>query len=153
MLENGSTPLRDRPAGDPVAAPWARSSTAASCIRPRSTCPPSGRKKVVHAHNEQARARRRRTLVLAVLLAVPGLAWLSLTHKPTFYRAMVAVPRGAREQGGQAVRAQSLQLRNDICNEPNWEAVFTDEEVNAWLAEDLVTTSPTSSRPRSTSRG
>ncbi len=35
--------------------------------------------------------------------------------------------------------AQSLQLRNDICNEPSWEAVFTDQEVNAWLAEDLVT--------------
>ena len=34
---------------------------------------------------------------------------------------------------------QSLQLRNDICNEPTWEAVFTDQEVNAWLAEDLVT--------------
>src|SRR5260370_33009459 len=33
---------------------------------------------------------------------------------------------------------QSLQLRNDICNEPSWEAVFTDQEVNAWLAEDLV---------------
>src|SRR5206468_2359420 len=35
--------------------------------------------------------------------------------------------------------AQSLQLRNDICNEPTWMAVFTDQEVNAWLAEDLVT--------------
>src|SRR5262249_30940732 len=32
-----------------------------------------------------------------------------------------------------------LQLRNDIHNEPTWEAVFTDEEVNAWLAGDLVT--------------
>ena len=35
--------------------------------------------------------------------------------------------------------AHSLQLRNDIVNEPTWEAVFTDQEVNAWLAEDLVT--------------
>ena len=34
--------------------------------------------------------------------------------------------------------AQGLQLRNDIVNEPNWEAVFSDQEVNAWLAEDLV---------------
>ncbi len=34
--------------------------------------------------------------------------------------------------------AQGLQLRNDICNEPTWEAVFSDQEVNAWLAEDLV---------------
>lgn len=48
----------------------------------------------------------------------------------------------SREQlAGKAKKfvAQSLQLRNDICNEPTWEAVFTDQEVNAWLAEDLVT--------------
>src|SRR5262249_22650077 len=32
-----------------------------------------------------------------------------------------------------------LQLRNDIHNEPTWEAVFSDQEVNAWLAGDLVT--------------
>src|SRR5690606_35123360 len=31
------------------------------------------------------------------------------------------------------------QLRNDIANEDRWEASFTDEEVNAWLAEELVT--------------
>ena len=49
---------------------------------------------------------------------------------------------GSRDpRAGQARKfvAQSLQLRNDICNEPNWEAVFSDQEVNAWLAEDLVT--------------
>ena len=47
----------------------------------------------------------------------------------------------ARTAQGRAKKfvAQSIQLRNDICNEPNWEAVFTDQEVNAWLAEDLVT--------------
>jgi hypothetical protein len=34
--------------------------------------------------------------------------------------------------------AQSLQLRNDIANEPRWQASFTADEVNAWLAEDLM---------------
>ena len=51
--------------------------------------------------------------------------------------------RSSRASSGRArpskFVAQSLQLRNDICNEPTWEAVFTDQEVNAWLAEDLVT--------------
>jgi len=78
-------------------------------------------------------------LVLAVLAAVPAMIWVSLTHKPKFYRAMVQVSREQREAKARRFVAQSLQLRNDICNEPVWEAVFTDQEVNAWLAEDLVT--------------
>ena len=79
------------------------------------------------------------TLAVAALASLPGLAWLSLTHKPGFYREMVKQPRVNREKEAKRFVAQSLQLRNDICNEPTWEAVFSDEEVNAWLAEDLVT--------------
>ena len=76
---------------------------------------------------------------LAILAAAPGLAWLSLTHKPDFYRVTVQLPKGEQEKEAKEFVAQSLQLRNDICNEPTWEAVFTDQQVNAWLAEDLVT--------------
>lgn len=89
--------------------------------------------------------RRHKRIVifgLALLLfvaAVPALIWMSLTHQPRFYRAMVTIPRAQRQEGAKRFVAQSLQLRNDIINEPRWEAVFTDEEVNAWLAEDLVT--------------
>jgi len=78
-------------------------------------------------------------LGLAGLVAVPSIAWVSLTHQPRFYRVMFQVPRERQEQEAKRFVAQSLQLRNDICNEPTWEAVFTDQEVNAWLAEDLVT--------------
>lgn len=79
------------------------------------------------------------TLTVAALASLPGLAWLSLTHEPGFYREMVKRPRANRAKEARRFVAQSLQLRNDIVNEPNWEAVFSDEEVNAWLAEDLVT--------------
>ena len=78
-------------------------------------------------------------LSVAALASVPALAWLSLTHEPSFYREMVKAPRGTREKEAKRFVAQSLQLRNDICNEPTWEAIFSDQEVNAWLAEDLVT--------------
>jgi hypothetical protein len=81
------------------------------------------------------------TTAAAVLAAVPALVWVSLTYQPGFYRAMVGarVPRAQREAKAKRFVSQSLQLRNDICNEPAWEAVFSDDEVNAWLAEDLVT--------------
>jgi hypothetical protein len=76
---------------------------------------------------------------LGFLAAIPAAIWFSLTYQPSYYRNIVHLTR--QQRAGQAKKfvAQSLQLRNDICNEPNWEAVFTDQEVNAWLAEDLVT--------------
>lgn len=77
--------------------------------------------------------------VALVVVVVPALVWLSLTHKPQFYRAMVSVPHAQQEVKAKRFVAQSLQLRNDIVNEPTWEAAFSDQEVNAWLAEDLVT--------------
>ncbi|MGE3820643.1 MAG: hypothetical protein AB7I30_14615 [Isosphaeraceae bacterium] len=78
-------------------------------------------------------------VVAAILAAIPALFWASLTHRPSFYKAMVVLPRAQREEKARRFVSQSLQLRNDIANEPSWEAAFSDEEVNAWLAEDLVT--------------
>ncbi len=79
-------------------------------------------------------------LVVSVALILPAIAWLSLTHEPMFYKALVADgPREQREAKAKHFVASSLQLRNDISNERDWQAVFTDQEVNAWLAEDLIT--------------
>jgi hypothetical protein len=77
-------------------------------------------------------------LGVCVLASIPLGAWFSLTYEPSYYRAIVALSREQRAGRAKKFVAQSLQLRNDIVNEPSWEAVFTDQEVNAWLAEDLV---------------
>jgi hypothetical protein len=76
---------------------------------------------------------------LAIFAAIPVVGWFSLTYQPSYYREMVRLTRANRAGRAKKFVAQSLQLRNDICNEPSWEAVFSDQEVNAWLAEDLVT--------------
>lgn len=87
----------------------------------------------------------KRWKVAAVLgglaLLAPVAAWLALTYEPGYYRAMVPLALSPEQIDKRSRRfvAQSLQLHNDICNEPTWEAVFSDEEVNAWLADDLVT--------------
>jgi hypothetical protein len=78
-------------------------------------------------------------LCLGILAAIPTGIWFSLTYQPSYYRNMVLLTREQRAGQAKKFVAQSLQLRNDICNEPTWEAVFSDQEVNAWLAEDLVT--------------
>ncbi len=77
--------------------------------------------------------------VVAFLLFIPAAIWLSLTHKPNFYRNLTNLPREQLQGKAKHFVASSLQLRNDITNERDWQAVFTDQEVNAWLAEDLVT--------------
>jgi hypothetical protein len=86
---------------------------------------------------------RRRWFVLGLgvlsLVAAPAVVWVGLTHPPGFYRRMAAVPPERRRAEAKRFLQQSLQLANDIHNEARWEAAFTDEEVNAWLAEDLVT--------------
>lgn len=76
---------------------------------------------------------------LFALLAAGSAAWLGLKHEPEFYRRFASVSSEHRQAEAKKFVAESLRLRNDIVNEPHWQAVFSDEEVNAWLAEDLVT--------------
>lgn len=77
------------------------------------------------------------TTTLAVLAAAVGGAFYALSYQPDFYRDLVRTSSRARLRKAEKFVEQSLQLRNDIVNEARWEAVFSDEEVNAWLAEDL----------------
>ena len=76
--------------------------------------------------------------VLCLLLSAPVGVWVALTHQPDFYRRAVTIPHAQTETEAKHFVEQSIQLSNDIINEPKWEAVFTDHEVNAWLAEDLL---------------
>jgi len=72
------------------------------------------------------------TTVTAVLAAVPALVWVSLTHQPGFYRAMVGVPHEQREARAKrlidvrekeirpVMRSMSLsaqRVRNELQNE------------------------------------
>ncbi len=77
-------------------------------------------------------------LVAFVAVIVPGLAWLSLTHEPTFYR-----PPGRElsleirwEAKAKHFYASSLQLAQQIsATSRDWRAVFTDQESTTGSAE------------------
>lgn len=88
--------------------------------------------------------RRWWMLVVGVigLAMVPPLLWLGLTYKPAAYRRVkrAELTPGQRQARAKHFVAQGLQLRNDVVNERRWEARFSDDEVNAWLAEELLTT-------------
>lgn len=82
--------------------------------------------------------------VLVILIAAAGLGLVlvhrALRHVPEFYRQSLANPPLAAEQRrlGDKLEQQALQVRNDSRHAGRWQAVFTEEQLNAWLAVDLV---------------
>lgn len=89
------------------------------------------------------RTTTRRWLVsglgIAALVGMTAtVVWTGLKHQPAFYKKLSRVPRERRQAEAKRFVAESLRLRNEIVNQPHWRAEFSDEEVNAWLAEDLV---------------
>jgi len=77
--------------------------------------------------------------ILGILILVPLTLWVGLTRQPDFYVRQVEIPPEVRRHDAKKFVAHGMRLRNAIMNEPRWEAAFSDQEVNSWLAEDLVT--------------
>ena len=82
-------------------------------------------------------------LIACIVVGLPLGAWFLLTKAPRAYeqrrRVLSEATPEQLKRDAQKFVARGLELRNNIENEPRWEAVFSDEEVNAWLAEDLIT--------------
>jgi hypothetical protein len=72
----------------------------------------------------------------ATVAAIASSLYAAMRHRPSFYLPAEPSTPARRERAAEFVE-HSLQLRNDAANEERWEAVFTEEEVNAWLSEDL----------------
>ncbi len=79
-----------------------------------------------------------------VLLVVCGLTAFFVyrgTQKvPEFYQEAMATPLTPQkqEQLGQQLEREAAQLHNQVRREGRWEATFTEEQINAWLAVDLA---------------
>ena len=79
-----------------------------------------------------------------VLSLIGGGAWVyfALRHVPRFYEDAVTVARGPRKAGSDEMLRRSAALRNDANRRSRWQAVFTAEQINGWLAVDLVENYP-----------
>lgn len=77
----------------------------------------------------------------ALLLAIVGLVlvggWWGARQVPEFYERALAVEPGQYAEQGDRLEENLLELRNDAREEGRWQAVFTDEQINGWLAADL----------------
>ena len=84
---------------------------------------------------------------VAVLCSmVAAAAWMlfqASRHEPSFYRqALLIQPTRAAEDGAE-LEHEVLELRNDTLETGNWEAAFTAEQLNGWMAVDLPEKFPT----------
>jgi hypothetical protein len=78
--------------------------------------------------------------ILAALLTGLGLLlYRGTQHVPAFYEQALSPKLTPREQTvlSDDFEHDVLELHNDAGKLGGWEAVFTDEQINAWLATDL----------------
>ena len=71
------------------------------------------------------------------VLAVWGL-YRAARQEPDFYQAALQVESTVQEDAGDALEREILDLHNEARAEGRWEAVFTNEQLNGWLASDLA---------------
>lgn len=82
------------------------------------------------------------TLFVAVgLLLVAGCVglyvWRSLEHVPEFYRQALQLDPESQAEDSDEMLQRATDLASDLQQEGPWEALFTAEQINAWLAVDL----------------
>lgn len=76
---------------------------------------------------------------LLLLAAVAATAlYFAAGHVPQFYRQAIAVDAAVDRQGSDRMLQRSTALASDLKRGGRWAVQFTAEELNGWLAVDLV---------------
>ena len=80
-------------------------------------------------------------LVFLALLVACGLGlfgvYRATQQVPKFYQAAMKLKRADQAAAGDEMERNVLELRNDLQEDGRWEARFTQEQINGWLAVDL----------------
>jgi hypothetical protein len=77
-------------------------------------------------------------LLLAVLLCI----YLALRHEPSFYRKALTIDRKVLEKGSDRMLQNFAALQSALSKRGHWKIRFTAEEINGWLAVDLMKNHP-----------
>lgn len=85
-------------------------------------------------------------LLLCCLPVLLTLGWLAIyraaQHEPEFYRQALAADPAAQKRDSAKMLDNVRKLNNDLHHDQPWRAVFTADEVNAWLALDVPQNDP-----------
>jgi hypothetical protein len=85
-------------------------------------------------------------LAALVVLAVLGRLgfYLAAQQEPEFYRQAMAIEPAVLEKGSDGMLHEAAALQSAVSKEGRWEALFTAEQINGWLAVDRVKNHPKS---------
>ncbi|MFO7903375.1 MAG: hypothetical protein ACQESR_04635 [Planctomycetota bacterium] len=77
----------------------------------------------------------------------------ALRHEPAFYTQALETPSVDQQRAGGEFERNVLELHHDLRDKGQWKRVFTDSQINGWLAVDLPKKfpellPPTISQPR-----
>jgi hypothetical protein len=79
-------------------------------------------------------------LVVLVVCSAGGTTWWAYEAvqevRPFYAQAMSVQPSVLRE-AGQELSSRATALVNDVCQDEPWQATFTEDQINGWLAFDL----------------
>ncbi len=85
-------------------------------------------------------------ILLPMVLVASGVALVCLYEAahavPEFYRRAVDRPLAEQEGPRDQFVAQAAALASDLHRSGRWQTLFTDEQINAWLALELATNYP-----------
>ena len=88
--------------------------------------------------------RKLRNILIAVgslllILAIgAGTAFHAARQVPRFYREATSRKGAAVKRASDQMLQQATALASDVRNEGQWQAIFTADQINGWLAVDLV---------------
>jgi len=89
---------------------------------------------------------RRTAIALASTLVVIGvlslLAYRATQQVPSFYQASLLADRRVQEAAANELGSRATALYNDVREKQEWHAVFTEEQINGWLAVQLLRDHP-----------
>ena len=80
-------------------------------------------------------------LAVLVMLAVLML-YVAARHMPEFYREALDTPAEKLTEGSDSLLRQAAALESAVNKGEPWEILITAEEINGWLAVDLVENHP-----------
>jgi hypothetical protein len=80
--------------------------------------------------------------VFGLLAVVVAVLYQAAQREPVFYQEALLIEPAHQEEAGDSLEQNVLELHNEVRESGTWEAVFTDEQINGWLAADLPSKFP-----------
>lgn len=71
-----------------------------------------------------------------------GWGYWAARSVPAFYAAAVSVPIAAHQEASERLLENAAALASDVNKQGKWQAIFTSEQINGWLATEMEKTFP-----------